>query len=166
MTHTFNISLKLKYREDLVEGLTQAQRDQATDAAEEILANWMSNVSIPSSKFQVQTATMSSPNIAQNSELLEACVARVQEISGDLPHQLKNASVTDPNNQTMIDSGCTWVPTPPTPPPPAGYWECSGQPLSLSTVIDMEEESVDVWKVASAGNGQVRCTVSIKAKAV
>lgn len=166
MTYSFNISFRIEYRKDLKAGISDEQRNKARIAAEAKLAQWLTDNPIPPSLLKVQTQNMSSADITKNTELLEAIVHRIKQIAPNLPGKLKDATMDDPGDQAMADSDCYWVPTLPDPPPPAGYWQCGNQPLSLNTVVDFHEVPSGDWEIAPAGRGHIRFTVNLAVASV
>ncbi len=162
MTHNFNISFKVNYLKDLKAELTPLQRDAALAAAEATVNQWLNDNPIPPSLLKVQTAKDSSLNVHDNRELLKAIHDRIQQIAPNLPGELKDATISDEQDALMDQSGCEWIPTPPTPPPPAGYWKCGNSSLSMNTRLDFVEVGEGDWQQAPMDRGQARCVISIQ----
>ncbi|MBC8404599.1 MAG: hypothetical protein H8E15_05205 [Planctomycetes bacterium] len=148
MTESFNISFVVRERKVLLMKLSLPDRRAAFEAAKIVFHNWMEEASLPPELLEIPGQISAGTTLSKNSALKAEVKSRFEAAAGNLAGKLKGATIVEPDEEQMLQEGCVWIPTPPTPPPPAGYYKCDGDQLLLSLDLGMKVVEGE-WTMAS-----------------
>jgi hypothetical protein len=151
MTESFNISFVVRERKVLLSKLGLVDRQAAFEAAKIVFHNWMEEASLPPELLEIPGQVSAGYSLSKNSALKAEVKSRFEAAAGNLVGKLKGATIVEPDEEQMLQEGCIWIATPPTPPPPAGYFKCEGDQLLLSLDLGMKVAEGE-WTVAAAAD--------------